>query len=174
MVKAQMHKSLAGATLLKVARVQNIHLWEYYCLRRERMIRLSDGKDPNVVSCWHGTSKIHPSAIYEDDADGFMMQYAAAGMWGRGIYFADKAAYSHSYAHVLPDGSRTFMMVKLLAGEEVDLPSNSGLKIPPDKPAPAKGRFDTVTGTTKGSKVYIVYENGRAFPEYLVTYKTAS
>ena len=76
------------------------------------------------------------------------------------------------HAHVLPDGSRTFMMVKLLSGEEVDLPSNSGLKIPPDKPAPAKGRFDTVTGTTKGSKVYIVYENGRAYPEYLVTYRT--
>eukprot|EP01048_Picozoa_sp_COSAG05_P011258 COSAG05_NODE_1050_length_6033_cov_2.478092_2_plen_61_part_00 len=59
-------------------------------MRRERMVRLSGGKDPNVVQCWHGTSKNDPRAIYEDAADGFMMQYSAAGMWGRGIYFADK------------------------------------------------------------------------------------
>eukprot|EP01048_Picozoa_sp_COSAG05_P011260 COSAG05_NODE_1050_length_6033_cov_2.478092_4_plen_88_part_00 len=85
-----------------------------------------------------------------------------------------QASYSHTYAHVLPDGSRSFMLVRLLAGEEVDLSSDSRLKIPPDRPAPATGRFDTVTGTTKGSKVYIVYENGRAYPEYLVTYKMAS
>ena len=32
-------------------------------------------------------------------------------------------------------------------------------------------RYDTVTGETGGSKVYVVYENGRAYPEYLVTYK---
>ena len=48
--------------------------------------------------------------------------------------------------------------------------SDSSLKVCPDKPA-GGGRYDTVTGTTNGSKVYIVYENGRAYPEYLVTYR---
>jgi hypothetical protein len=33
-----------------------------------------------------------------------------------------------------------------------------------------RSRYDTVTGETQGSKVYIVYENGRAYPEYLVRY----
>ena len=28
-----------------------------------------------------------------------------------------------------------------------------------------------VTGTTGGSKVFIVYENGRAYPEYVVTFR---
>ena len=32
-------------------------------------------------------------------------------------------------------------------------------------------RYDTVSGTTGGSKVYMIYENGRAYPEYLITYR---
>jgi hypothetical protein len=71
------------------------------------------------------------------------------------------------------DGLKSFLLVKLLAGEETDLKSDSSLKVPPAKAPPATDRFDTVTGTTKGSKVWIVYENGRAFPEYLVTYKVS-
>ena len=58
---------------------------------------------------------------------------------------------------------------KLLLGECVDLRPDRKLKHPPTK---ANGtRFDTVSGTTNGSKVYIVYENGRAYPEFLVTYR---
>ena len=49
------------------------------------------------------------------------------------------------------------------------MPNDRSLKMFPDKPG--GGRYDTVTGVTNGSKVYIVYENGRALPEYLVTYK---
>jgi hypothetical protein len=50
------------------------------------------------------------------------------------------------------------------------MPSDDSLVKPPDKPS--GGRYDTVSGDTNGSKVYIVYENGRAYPEYLVTYTT--
>ena len=32
-------------------------------------------------------------------------------------------------------------------------------------------RYDTVSGQTGGSKVYMIYENGRAYPEYLITYR---
>jgi hypothetical protein len=34
----------------------------------------------------------------------------------------------------------------------------------------AQVRYDSVSGTTGGSKVYIVYEKGRAYPNYLITY----
>jgi hypothetical protein len=34
---------------------------------------------------------------------------------------------------------------------------------------PADG-YDSVSGETGNSIVYMVYENGRAYPEYLVTY----
>ena len=59
--------------------------------------------------------------------------------------------------------------VKLLVGAEVRImPKDKTLIHAPAKPG--GGRYDTVTGETGGSKVYVVYENGRAYPEYLVTY----
>ena len=74
---------------------------------------------------------------------------------------------------------------KLLCGEEKEvMPNDNTLIAPPIKKAPLRYaqttracvhfgvslhtlhirayRYDTVTGTTNGSKVYIVYENGRA------------
>jgi hypothetical protein len=101
-------------------------------------------------------------------------------MWGTGIYFAENASYSNNYAHDCGSGQQSFMLTKLLSGEETHImPHDRSLRMCPNKPG--GGRYDTVTGDTKGntkgntllpeSKVYIVYENGRALPEYLVTYK---
>jgi hypothetical protein len=105
-----------------------------------------------------------------------MMQFCTSGMWGRGLYFAENASYSNDYAHTTA-GKKQFMLTKLLAGDETHvMPHKSSLRMCPDRPASGGGdpqarkRYDTVTGVTNGSKVYIVYENGRAYPEYLVTY----
>jgi hypothetical protein len=167
-VKERMIQTMPEAQIVKLERVQNVMLWQYYCMRQERM-RSINGKDPNEVSVWHGTRSHDPKLIYEDMQDGFMMQYCTGGMWGRGIYFAENASYSDGYSHAAVGGTQTVMLTKLLAGDEVDLPSTGSLKIPPPKPDGV--RYDTVTGTTGSSKVYIVYENGRAYPEYVVTYK---
>jgi hypothetical protein len=48
----------------------------------------SDGDVEEEVSCWHGTGSLPADNIYEDTQDGFMMQFASAGFWGRGLYFA--------------------------------------------------------------------------------------
>ena len=100
------------------------------------------------------------------------MQRSNQGMWGQGIYFAENASYSDNYAY--HDGSglgtKTMILARLIAGDEIHILPDASLRHCPEKPG-GKGRYDTVTGTTRGSKVYVVYENGRAYPEYLVTYK---
>lgn len=158
--------------------------------------------------------------IYEDRQDGFMMQFASAGQWGRGLYFAEEAGYSDIYAskakHMQPDVRDTkglamdeseFMLASLLVGSVVELDRDldgamqkacNALKTPPAvdgcntrpladgepactrPPQQAKGRkYNTVRGYTQTdrrrtdgtwtkdstcprSKVWIVYENGRA------------
>ena len=170
-VRDRMAATMADAhrRIKKVQRVQNVLLWEYYCMRKELMKKRAGGKDPKEVAVWHGTRRTDPQEIYKDRQDGFMMQHSKEGMWGRGIYFAEKASYSDTYAHTAT-GDKVFMLTKLLSGEEVRImPADGSLKVCPDKPG--GGRYDTVTGDTSGSKVYIVYENGRAYPEYLVTYR---
>ena len=176
-VFARMTASLPSARIVKLERIQNLMLFDYYSMRRDRMVKLAGGGEPKEVCVWHGTGSpwgsgdgIHPRVIYEDRQDGFMMQHSSEGMWGRGLYFARDARYSDSYAYDLGNGTKCLLLARLLAGEEVHvMPNDRSLRYCPDKPD-GTGRYDTVTGDTCGSKVYVVYENGRAMPEYLVTY----
>ena len=65
------------------------------------------------------------------------------------------------------------ILANLVCGEETHLDPDPSLRLCPFKGAPGTSsgkRYDTVTGTKEGTKVYVVYENGRAYPEYLVTY----
>eukprot|EP01043_Picozoa_sp_COSAG02_P012436 COSAG02_NODE_479_length_21477_cov_49.737674_10_plen_1821_part_00 len=158
----------ADQQIMKVQRVQNIALWEFYSMQKRKLGKLN-GKDPNEVTVWHGTRALDPRAIFLDKQDGFMMQHSNQGMWGTGLYFAKNASYSDTYSHRCGFGKKSFFLTKLLAGEEKRImPNDPNLRFCPDKPG--GGRYDTVTGETNGSKVYVVYENGRAYPEYLITY----
>ena len=168
-VEGNMQLTMPSCQLLELKRIQNESLHEYYCMRRDLMAKISGNASQLERHVWHGTRSNDPKVVYEDVQEGFMMQYSAQGMWGRGLYFAENAAYSHNYSWDLGNGTRQMMYTKLLCGEEVNvMPNDNTLIAPPVKKAPV--RYDTVTGTTNGSKVYIVYENGRAYPEYLVTY----
>jgi WWE domain len=72
-----------------------------------------------------------------------------------------------------PEGEadeREMFLTKLLVGNAVTVDQNNSLIVPPHDPANPGQRYNTVTGTTGGSPVYIVYENGRAYPSYLVRY----
>jgi hypothetical protein len=115
--------------------------------------------------------------------------------WSRGIYFAEDSVYSHSYAfkpEFLPAtaanddgrpvgevGEREIFYAKLLIGNAITMHHDSqeeidrcrDLTLPPfiDERDPNL-RYNTVTGTVADSQVWIVYENGRAYPDYLVRY----
>jgi len=52
---------------------------------------------------------------------------------------------------------------RVLVGRCADMPPKKDLIKPPDN-------YDSVSGDTSGSKVYMVYENGRGYPEYLISY----
>ena len=46
-----------------------------------------------------------PSLIYKGE-EGFDIKFSSAGLWGKGIYFAERASYSDQYAFKLPNGDR--------------------------------------------------------------------
>jgi WWE domain len=115
-------------------------------------------------------------------------------VFSRGIYFAEKSEYSHCYAYqpsqrpiasadadgrsVGQPDEREMFLTKLLAGNVIklnrdDSPQKAAecraLTVPPTNPR-TNLKYNTVTGHTGGSQVWIVYENGRAYPDYLVRY----
>ncbi|UJR11818.1 hypothetical protein I4U23_015998 [Adineta vaga] len=76
---------------------------------------------------------------------GFDMTFSIHGMWENGLYFAKNAFYS--------------------------CPSDTNLRRPPKKSESASGlRYNSVSGDTGGSKVYIIYGNRVAYPTYLITF----
>jgi len=127
---------------------------------------------------WHGTNKTEPHIIYNGEK-GFMIQHASEGYWGVGTYFAERACYSHFYAYNVKDqpGYRQLFLAEVIVGESIFLKPDRGLRVPPIKPNRtgstdiAVERYDSVEGVTGGSRVWIVYENNRGYPTYLVTYK---
>lgn len=94
--------------------------------------------------------------------------------WGKGIYFAQKASYSNSYAHAIGTAKQMFLAT-VLVGDDVALPSDPKIRFPPQKPNGSLNtqveKFDSVKGNTGGSDVWIIYDNGRAYPSYLISYK---
>ena len=188
--------TLPTAVIVKIERIQNTWLWTRYQQDKQRIVQKST-TGANEVFVYHGTRTTNPMSVYKG-AQGFDFRFSSQGMWGNANYFAVNASYSHSYAHTLGDGSNQMFSVRICAGDVIDLPPNGSLRLPPPKPqaaslaqstqlgfllptppttqdavAPqfANDPYDTVSGFTSGSKVYMIYENGRAYPEYLITYR---
>jgi len=170
-VEALLRRTLPNIKVAKIDRIQNKQLWENFHHNIRRMkARLQH--DPVVSQMFHGTSSNDPKLIYGDiHHDGFHTNFSRAGMWGRGTYFAVNASYSGgSYAYNMAGGQKQMMLCQVLVGDSIKLPSDSSIVLPPIKPGANAERYDSVTGNTGGSDVVIVYDNGRAYPEYLITF----
>ena len=101
---------------------------------------------------------------------GFNMVYSNQGMWGMGIYFAVNASYSLGYAYKNDDGKLSFFYTKVAVGQSIQLPNDRTIKLPPLKPDKKEERYDSIQGFTNNSNIFIIYENSRAYPQYLVTF----
>ncbi|CAF0905999.1 unnamed protein product, partial [Brachionus calyciflorus] len=130
---------------------------------------LANKVEENEKFLFHGTNETSPYTIY-DDLVGFDMRFSRKGMWGHGIYFAVNASYSklgYSYKNK-SEGTHSIFYARVALGDYTEQPSRPWC-LPPLKPN-SKLRYDSIKGHTKGSDIFILYENGRAYPEYLITF----
>jgi len=171
-VSQQFSSTVDLAIIVKIERIQNKWLWEKYSHHSERMKKRNRGIS-NEKMLFHGTQSTPPSKIYKDKDAGFDMRFSNAGMWGKGNYFAVDAKYSNSYAHCLPNGVKQMFLAKVLTGVSIQLQPDSSLQMPPLMKSSCDDdavRYDTVTGYTRGTQVYITYSNDQAYPFYLISY----
>ena len=172
-VLSLMQRTLPNVRIIKLERIQNEWLWTRYSQHRELIKKKNQGI-AQELDLFHGTRSNPPNCIYTGE-EGFDMRFSAQGMWGTGNYFAVNASYSHAYAHSTAGGHRQVFLVKVVVGASFDCPSNPSLRMPPEKQSKTTSlfgveRYDSVSGVTKGSKVYIIYDNLKAYPFYLITY----
>eukprot|EP00299_Pterocystis_sp_00344_P019257 c9574_g1_i1.p1 GENE.c9574_g1_i1~~c9574_g1_i1.p1 ORF type:complete len:151 (-),score=35.78 c9574_g1_i1:97-549(-) len=147
---------MKNAQVVRIQRIQNMELWKRYAMLRPLL------KTSNEMKLWHGTRNQDPALITQSGVD---FRFAAAGMWGRGAYFAYNASYSHGYAHE-SDGLRHFFVCRVELGRVKDLSASSDRNL-----VRAPIGFDSVQGATGGSTVFIVYDIAQSYPEYLVSYR---
>ena len=171
-VLSLMQHTMPNIKITKLERIQNEWLWTRYFQHRELIKKKNQGT-AQELDLFHGTRSNPPDCIYTGE-EGFDMRFSAKEMWGMGNYFAVNASYSHAYAYST-GGAYQMFLVKVLVGATFDCPSNSTLRMPPEKPSKTTSmfgveRYDSVSGTTGGSKVYIIYDNLKAYPFYLITY----
>ena len=174
-VEARFSATLPSQHIQQITRIQNKWLWERYAQHKQRLTYKNNGA-VNEKELFHGTRHNDPKLIYEGE-DGFDARFSAQGMWGLANYFAVNASYSNAYAYQASNGYREMFLVKVLTGDSYQCTSDRSLRLPPEKPGGASGslqfaktRYDTVTGTTGGSWVYMTYDNDKAYPAYLIQY----
>lgn len=172
-IENRMRETMTNVTIDKIERVQNIRMWSHYAFRRRELKKDLRGLPTLQIEMelFHGTRAAPPSEIYHGEY-GFDLTYSTSGLWGIGTYFAKNASYScGSYSYHLPNGKRQVFLAQVLTGDVYDCKSDPKLRRPPKKNESVSGlRYNSVSGDTGGSKVYIIYENRIAYPTYLVTF----
>lgn len=90
-------QGLNDAWITKLERVQNPDLYAYHHFQRERAGKtfVTNANTSKIkkasnseTEAWHGTSGFDALNICNDKQNGFMVQFASKGQWGRGLYFA--------------------------------------------------------------------------------------
>lgn len=173
-VQGQFNLTLPQMKVTKIYRIQNKRLWDEYCKCCRTMMKVNEGILKEEM-LFHGTRKNKPEMIYQDDS-GFDMRHSAQGVWGRGNYFASNSCYSDCYAYS-EKGTKKMFAAWVLTGICFDSPPDSTLIKPPERQRSdatedkVKCRYDSVTGVTGGTRVYVTYDNSHAYPAYLIVYK---
>lgn len=171
-ISDQFHLTLPNSAVIKIYRIQNKALWTTYRTCSEDMMVNNDGI-LNEQLLFHGTSSTDPKDIYEGST-GFDIRFARIGMWGTGNYFAQNASYSTSFVHC-SGATKEMFAASVLTGIPFSSQPNSTLKMPPERvdhtDGEVKRRYDSVTGHTRGTRVYITYDEKHSYPSYLIVYQ---
>jgi len=158
-------KTMTKSKIIKITRIQNLELWKIFCFSKYQLSKKGNN-DSKLL--FHGTRQTEPSLIYAGKEEGFDMRFAKEGYFGIGIYFHEKASYSHNYSFISKSKTRTMLIADVLTGESFLSANNQTLRLPPFKDENNKIRYDSVKADY--DEIYVLYNNMRAYPKYLIEY----
>ena len=171
--------------LLKVERIQNRTLLKRYRAEREIITSRRGATNLNERYLFHGTSATAPLSI-ATSADGFVVQAGRGdAFYGQGSYLAEKARYSHHYAHQLLSADkkqrhRQLLLVSVVCGVSKEY-ANSAIDRGMGPIALSQQGFDSVLGGPHrprragpgddDSRMCVVYKSSQTMPEFVLTYR---
>lgn len=130
-IKKLMEASMPGVEIYQIERIQNLAAYHKYTKEKELMRhKYYDEKIKLEHRLFHGTRETTPITLIGSE-EGFDMRFSNEGLWGRGIYFADRAEYSNKYAYHLPYAHRKLKQIflaKVLVGKPYKSETNKNYK----------------------------------------------
>lgn len=172
-----MKESMSNVIIHQIERVQNFIAFYKYIKEKSLMMSKHGVKDDSTIEkhLFHGTGKTNPDKILGSE-NSFDMRYAIQASYGRGLYFTENAAESDRYAHVnyeVPKFKqmREVFLATILVGRPKATSPDETIISPPLDPKTGD-RYDSITGIGSKSSNFVIYDNGRCYPTYLIRYTT--
>uniref|UniRef100_UPI0009B33F1D poly [ADP-ribose] polymerase 15-like n=1 Tax=Monopterus albus TaxID=43700 RepID=UPI0009B33F1D len=167
----EVFKRTVHKTVMKIERLQNIHLRRAYEVRKKHISdKNTQQGGANERLLYHGTTQDNCDSIMKT---GFNRSFAGqnATVYGQGTYFAVNASYSANptYSKPAADGSQLMFVVRVLIG--VFTVGNRNMKVPPplDNQQP-HDRYDSLVDKMDNPSMYVVFHDNQAYPDYLITF----
>ena len=145
-------------------------LLEAYNFNKARMLKKNHGVIHHM-DLFHGSGNINPLEIACGE-EGFDLRLSRGGSRGYAIYLSECVQYSDRYAYCTTSNERAIIIAKALIGVSFDFgTSKKELRMPPirgiSKQNMSNIRYDSVSGITRNTRVFMLYHNYRAYPSIL-------
>jgi hypothetical protein len=165
-------------TIISIERVQNERLYIQY-LAHKKHFEERNSKTVNEKTLYHGTTSDSVTNIWKF---GFNRSYAGknATAYGKGVYFARDASYSHKYTNLGNIGAvanayasskkqANLFMCKVLIGYSA---VGNSLMECRNLPKSEEGSpVDSTINEIKDPIIFVIYHDAQAYPQYLITYE---
>ncbi|NXO65298.1 PAR12 polymerase, partial [Phainopepla nitens] len=166
-IKQMFHQTMKNYSILKIQRIQNPSLWKVFQWQKEKMKRENGGKEVQEKQLFHGTDVTSMETICTQNFD-WRICGSNGNNYGKGIYFARDAVYSHTYCPATPQGHSMFV-ARVLVGDYVQ--GNAAYVRPPQKCADKLWFYDSCVDNESNPSVFVVFEKYQIYPEYIIEYK---
>lgn len=177
--------------VMAVVRIENAPLWRKYAAKREKVRKarrrrsqkqeqskavppktagslhsLDDSSQETYL--FHGTSA---NAALQIQRDGFRLDKARNGSFGRGVYFAEAASKADEYAGDHDSDFYVILLCRVVRGDSHQTQrADSFLHWKLNR-----RKYDSVLGDREAAvgtyREYILYHEAQAYPEYAVIYR---
>ncbi|NWH37320.1 PAR12 polymerase, partial [Chloropsis hardwickii] len=166
-IKQLFHQTMKNYSILKIRRIQNPSLWKVFQWQKEKMKKENGGKEVQEKRLFHGTDITSMETICNQNFD-WRICGSNGTNYGKGIYFARDARYSHPYCQPTPQGHFMFV-ARVLVGDYVK--GNAAYVRPPMKCADKLWLYDSCVDDQLNPSVFVIFEKHQIYPEYIIEYK---
>ncbi|NWW69155.1 PAR12 polymerase, partial [Ifrita kowaldi] len=166
-IKELFHQTMKNYSILKIQRIQNPSLWKVFQWQKEKMKKENGGKEVQEKLLFHGADVMSMKTICTQNFD-WRICGSNGTKYGKGIYFARDASYSHTYCQATQQGYLMFV-ARVLVGDYIK--GNAAYVRPPRKCADGLWLYDSCVDDELDPSVFVVFEKHQIYPEYIIEYK---